>query len=90
MVQGWFWYSFWIGFLPLLLRLQMLQFFLPGAVLSRDMNKVIEQTVHRGIFQLPAVQEPFIRKVSDELGYTPGVVLIERNTVMAWSGSICP
>lgn len=51
-----------------------------GAVLSRDMNKVIEQTVHRvHLFQLPAVQEPFIRKVSDELGYTPGVVLIEEH-----------
>lgn len=51
-----------------------------GAVLSRDMNKVIEQTVHRiRLFQLPAVTEPFIKAVSDELGYAPGVVLIEEH-----------
>lgn len=51
-----------------------------GAVLSRDMNKVIEQTVHRvRLFQLEAVREPWIKEVSDELGYTPGITLIEEH-----------
>ncbi len=51
-----------------------------GAVLSRDMNKVIEQTVHRvRLFQLEAVQEPWIKEVSDELGYAPGITLIEEH-----------
>lgn len=49
-----------------------------GAVLSRDMNKVIEQTAHRvHLFQLPSVQNPFAKNISDELGYVPGVVLME-------------
>ncbi len=51
-----------------------------GAVLSRDMNKVIEQTVHRvRLFQLQQVSEPWIKTVSDELGYAPGIVLIEEH-----------
>lgn len=49
-----------------------------GAVLSRDMNKVIEQTLHRvRLFQLEQVQDPWIRALSDELGYAPGVTVIE-------------
>lgn len=49
-----------------------------GAVLSRDMNKVIEQTVHRvRLFQLEAVGEQWIKDISDELGYAPGITLIE-------------
>lgn len=51
-----------------------------GAVLSRDMSKVIEQTVHRvRLFQLAAVKEPWIKDISDELGYAPGIVLIEEH-----------
>lgn len=51
-----------------------------GAVLSRDMSKVIEQTVHRvRLFQLAAVKEPWIKGISDELGYAPGIVLIEEH-----------
>lgn len=49
-----------------------------GAVLSRDMNKVIEQTLHRvRLFQLERVQDPWIRSLSDELGYAPGITVIE-------------
>ncbi len=49
-----------------------------GAVLSRDMNKVIEQTVHRvRLFQLASVEERWIKEVSDELGYAPGITLVE-------------
>lgn len=51
-----------------------------GAVISRDMNRVIEQTVHRvRLFQLPAVNDPWLKAVSDELGYAPGVTLIEEH-----------
>lgn len=50
-----------------------------GAVLSRDMNKVIEQTVHRiRLFQLQQVEEAWIRSASQDQGYTPGVVLIDK------------
>ncbi len=51
-----------------------------GAVLSRDMNKVIEQTVHRvRLFQLEAVPERWIKDISDELGYAPGITLLEEH-----------
>jgi len=51
-----------------------------GAVLSRDMNKVIEQTVHQvRLFQLPVVDEPIIREVADKLEQNRGVVLVEES-----------
>lgn len=51
-----------------------------GAVLSRDMNKVIEQTVHRvRLFQLESVKEPWIKAIADELGYAPGITVIEEH-----------